>query len=70
MAQAATHFAHSRTSTVELGFVERIRKQMADYRLYLATIDELQQLTERELSDLGISRADIRPLARESVYGD
>ena len=51
------------------GFVARIRKAVADHRLYLQTLDELQALTDRELSDLGISRLSIREIAHDSVYG-
>jgi uncharacterized protein YjiS (DUF1127 family) len=69
MAQAATHMSNTRALAGEPGLVERMRKGIADFRLYLATVDELRQLSDRELADLGISRADIRPLARESVYG-
>jgi uncharacterized protein YjiS (DUF1127 family) len=51
------------------GFVARIRKAVADHRLYLQTLDELQALSDRELSDLGISRLSIREIAHDSVYG-
>lgn len=33
------------------------------------TFDELDQLSDRDLADLGISRADISRIAYESVYG-
>lgn len=36
------------------------------WRRYRATVRELQGLTPRELSDLGINRADISRLAREA----
>ncbi len=55
--------------TREMGIVARIRQAIADYRLYLATLNELQQLNDRDLADLGIHRAMIREIARESVYG-
>jgi uncharacterized protein YjiS (DUF1127 family) len=51
------------------GFVARIRKSIADYRLYHQTLDELQALNDRELGDLGISRHSIREIAYDSVYG-
>jgi uncharacterized protein YjiS (DUF1127 family) len=37
------------------------------WRRYRATVRELQGLTPRELSDLGINRADISRLAREAT---
>ena len=47
----------------------RTRKAIADHRLYRQTLDELQALNDRELSDLGIARLAIRDVARDSVYG-
>jgi uncharacterized protein YjiS (DUF1127 family) len=38
-------------------------------RLFAATVRELSALTDRELADLGISRYDIRHVAREAAYG-
>lgn len=37
------------------------------YRKYRKTVSELERLTDRDLSDLGISRCDIRHIARQSV---
>ncbi len=51
------------------GFLARLASVVANYRLYRKTIDELESLTDRELSDLGISRLSIRDISRESVYG-
>lgn len=51
------------------GLVARVRKAIADYRLYQQTLDELQALSDRELSDLGISRHSIRDIAYDTVYG-
>jgi uncharacterized protein YjiS (DUF1127 family) len=38
-------------------------------RVYLRTVEELNSLTDRELSDLGISRLGIPDIAREAAYG-
>jgi uncharacterized protein YjiS (DUF1127 family) len=38
-------------------------------RIYERTVAELNNLTDRELNDLGISRFSIPELARESAYG-
>jgi len=37
------------------------------YMTYRRTVEELQLLSERELNDIGISRFDIRAIARESA---
>ncbi|MFO1142108.1 MAG: DUF1127 domain-containing protein [Amaricoccus sp.] len=51
------------------GLWGRVRKALDDYRLYRATVTELDALNDRELADLGISRLSIRDIARASVYG-
>lgn len=51
------------------GLVARLRKAVADYKLYRRTLAELQGMTSRELRDLGISSYSIRQVAFESVYG-
>jgi uncharacterized protein YjiS (DUF1127 family) len=63
--------AHTLTHDIGAGFAPfaRLRKAIADYRLYRATLEELAALNNRELADLGISRFSIREIARESVYG-
>ena len=38
-------------------------------RVYGRTVAELNALTDRELSDLGISRLGIPDIAREAAYG-
>jgi uncharacterized protein YjiS (DUF1127 family) len=38
-------------------------------RVYARTVAELNCLTDRELSDLGISRLGIADIAREAAYG-
>ncbi|HVG46749.1 MAG TPA: DUF1127 domain-containing protein [Rubellimicrobium sp.] len=49
-----------------------LRADLADrvtkYRLYRTTVNELAQLTERELNDLGLSTADIPAVARQAAY--
>lgn len=53
----------------EFGFFARIRQAFADYSAYRATYDELNQLSDRELNDLGLSRLNVRDIAHEAVYG-
>ena len=38
-------------------------------RVYTRTVAELNALTDRELTDLGISRLSIPEIAREAAYG-
>jgi uncharacterized protein YjiS (DUF1127 family) len=38
-----------------------------NWRRYRETVSELSRLSNRELSDLGITRADIRSVARKAL---
>ena len=40
------------------------------YKAYRRTVSELEACSDRDLTDLGIYRCDIRRLARESIYGE
>lgn len=44
-------------------------ERTAKYRLYRTTVNELAQLSDRELLDLGLSSADIPAVARQAAYG-
>lgn len=44
-----------------------IAKKLTTWRKYRETVNELGRMTDRELSDLGIGRADIRRVARTAV---
>lgn len=75
MAHAITNYAnlinvgdHASPSPSN-GLFARVAKAIADYREYVATFDELNGLTDRELADLGISRLSVRDVARDAVYG-
>lgn len=68
MAQVIS-YSHFRSLDADQGLLARIGKALADYRLYLATIEELRQLSDRDLNDLGLHRSSIRDIAHESVYG-
>ena len=46
-----------------------LAQRLEQYRAYRSTVSELTMLTDRELNDLGISRADIRSIAQNPVYG-
>jgi uncharacterized protein YjiS (DUF1127 family) len=42
-------------------------KSYQNWRAYRSTVAELNQLSERELSDLGLARGDIYAVARKAV---
>lgn len=65
----AIHLYDHAGSTRRPGLLARLRRTFADHRKYLATCDELNALSDRELADLGISRGNVREIAHESVYG-
>lgn len=44
------------------------RARQARNRVFRQTMSELTQLTDRELSDLGIHRTQIRGIARDAAY--
>ena len=44
-----------------------LRNTYTKWSMYKRTVRELQSLTNRELADLGISRADIGTIARDAV---
>ena len=44
-----------------------IARSLNNWRKYRQTVTELGRMSSRELQDLGIDRADIRSVARQSV---
>ncbi len=62
-AQAGASF-FQRAADLRADLAERVAK----YRLYRATVNELAQLSDRELHDLGLSSADIPAIARQAAY--
>lgn len=44
--------------------------RMQQYRIFRRTLGELDNLSERELADLGINRSMIRSIAHEAAYGN
>lgn len=48
---------------------ETLKSRYSTWKKYNRTVAELQSLSNRELSDLGMSRADIGRIAREAVRG-
>lgn len=68
-----------RPSTVPAGFdpgrllgalrraFARFRERMEEQRRYRRTVRELMSLTDQELDDIGLSRGQIRDIAREAA---
>jgi uncharacterized protein YjiS (DUF1127 family) len=52
------------------GLFARLRQSFADYRAYLAIYEELNALRDRELADIGLSRWNLRDVARDAIYGN
>lgn len=48
----------------------KLSESYSNSRKFQATYNELNALSTRDLSDLGISRSDITRIAYGSVYGD
>ena len=57
------------TPSLFSAFMEALRVAVARQRLFVQTLAELRQLSDRDLGDLGIDRGDITRLARETAFG-
>lgn len=55
----------SRISAATSGMMAALRKR----QVYLTTMRELNGLSDRDLSDLGIHRSMLNEIAREAAYG-
>ena len=64
-----TGLAGAGAGQADQGWTARLRRAWAEHRAYRSTLAELEALTDRELRDLGLSRWDLRSVAREAVYG-
>ena len=51
------------------GIFARLRRAVAGHRAYLAILAELDALTDRDLADLGLSRLNVRDVARSAACG-
>ena len=50
-------------------FRRTLSERAGNYATYRQTIGELSALTDRELADLGMHRAQISEIARSAAYG-
>lgn len=64
------------TPTLGFGLISRIRAAFEEFKAnraqraeFIATFNELNALTNRDLEDLGMNRYDLRDIARTHVYG-
>ncbi|UWR23602.1 DUF1127 domain-containing protein [Sulfitobacter sp. S190] len=48
-------------------FFDGLNTRRRQYRVYRQTFNELAELNNRELADLGLSRSDIRRVSREAA---
>ena len=69
MAHALSLHAHAQY-VEQSALLARLRQSFADYREYLATCKDLNALSDRQLADFGVSRLNVREIARATVYGD
>ncbi|MCA0043071.1 DUF1127 domain-containing protein [Celeribacter litoreus] len=51
------------------GLFRTVQERFARYRVYRETTLELSGLSDRDLADLGLSRATIKAVAYEAAYG-
>lgn len=51
------------------GLFKALGERVARYRVYRETMLELSSLSDRDLRDLGMSRASITAVAYEAAYG-
>ncbi len=49
--------------------IASFKAQRAQRAIYVRTVYELEHLTDRELSDLGIARISIQDVAKVAAYG-
>jgi uncharacterized protein YjiS (DUF1127 family) len=63
--QSARSGLMARLAILKDGFATAVQQR----RIYARTVAELNALTDRELTDLGISRLAIPEIAHEAAYG-
>lgn len=66
---SATRTVTARSAERQMGLFAQLGAALARRRLYARTLNELRQLDDRELADLGISRLSLAQVAHEAAYG-
>ena len=64
-----TRIAHQDGNRRLAGLFGALKTAIAQRRVYMQTTAELNQLSDRELADLGLSRVNIAEVAHEAAYG-
>ena len=59
----------AQTETGLAGKIDALRTRFAKWRLYRTTLNELRELSARELNDLGLNQSSIKRVALEAAYG-
>lgn len=68
MAAATHHSALDGASTTGLAsLIEAAKTRFARYRMYRRTVNELSELSNRDLADLGLNRSMIRRVALQAA---
>lgn len=52
------------------GFLQALKDKWVRYSVYRKTLNELSELSGRELADLGMHRSNLRSAAYAAAYGD
>lgn len=52
-----------------LAWIAQACQAWTQHRMYLNTLTQLRELTDRELADIGVTRPNIREIVHEAVYG-
>jgi uncharacterized protein YjiS (DUF1127 family) len=76
--KSSKHMAYATdTSAIGISFGQRfaefrasVSDRMAKARVYRSTMTELQNLSSRQLDDLGVHRGDIKDIAMQAAYGN
>ena len=69
MAYTSTQAAGAPHFNKASGLISNLIERYRAYRLYRETLNGLNELSNRELADLGLSRARLREVATQAVYG-
>lgn len=64
-----TRFSNTTLLSRVLAATSGITAALRQRQVYLATLRELNSLSDRDLNDLGIHRAMVRDIAYEAAYG-
>jgi uncharacterized protein YjiS (DUF1127 family) len=67
--QTESFFAGTSITALLVSLREQYRDAVAKRKVYLTTLRELESLTKRDLSDLGIAPGSVKDIAYEAAYG-